>query len=77
MTDEVLADLASIGGEQLCPQAKYLTPEQVAAWHGMGYNVRAWGVTDFTLMKNAYDFGVDGMTVNFPDQLIRYMTAKQ
>ena len=77
VTDEVLADLASIGGEQLCPRAKYVTAENVEKWHFMGYNVRAWGVTDFDLMKNAYDCGVDGMTVNFPDQLIRYMTAKQ
>ncbi len=77
VTEEILADLASIGGEQLCPQAKYVTAENVAAWHAMGYNVRAWGVTDFELMKNACDYGVDGMTVNFPDQLIRYRISKQ
>jgi glycerophosphoryl diester phosphodiesterase len=77
VTDEVLSDLASVGGEQLCPRAKFVNAEDVAKWHAMGLNVRAWGVTDFALMKNAYDCGVDGMTVNFPDQLIRYMTAKQ
>ena len=77
VTDEVLSDLASVGGEQLCPRATFVNAEDVAKWHAMGLNVRAWGVTDFALMKNAYDCGVDGMTVNFPDQLIRYMTAKQ
>ncbi len=77
VNDQVLSDLASIGGEQLCPKAILVTAENVEKWHGMGLNVRAWGVTDFNLMKNAYDCGVDGMTVNFPDQLIRYMTAKQ
>ena len=77
VTDEVLADLASVGGEQLCPRATFVNAEDVAKWHAMGLNVRAWGVANFDLMKNAYDCGVDGMTVNFPDQLIRYMVAKQ
>ncbi len=77
VTDETLSDLAAIGGEQLCPRAKFVTKENVEKWHAMGYNVRAWGATDFDLMKNAYDCGVDGMTVNFPDQLIRYMVQKQ
>ena len=77
VTDEVLSDLASVGGEQLCPRATFVNAEDVAKWHAMGLNVRAWGVTNFDLMKNAYDCGVDGMTVNFPDQLVRYMVAKQ
>jgi glycerophosphoryl diester phosphodiesterase len=77
VNDELLQQLAAIGGEQLCPRAKYVTAENVEKWHAMGYNVRAWGVTDFDLMKNAYDCGTDGMTVNFPDQLIRYMVQKQ
>ena len=77
VTDQTLADLASIGGEQLCPRATLVNADAVAKWHAMGLNVRAWGVSDFDLMKNAYDCGVDGMTVNFPDQLVRYMTAKQ
>ena len=77
VTDEILSDLASIGGEQLCPRATFVNAEDVAKWHAMGLNVRAWGVANFDLMKNAYDCGVDGMTVNFPDQLIRYMVAKQ
>ena len=77
VTEEILSDLASIGGEQLCPRATFVNAEDVAKWHAMGLNVRAWGVTNFDLMKNAYDCGVDGMTVNFPDQLVRYMVAKQ
>ena len=77
VTDEVLSDLASIGGEQLCPRATVVNASEVEKWHAMGLNVRAWGANNFDLMKNAYDCGVDGMTVNFPDQLIRYMVQKQ
>jgi hypothetical protein len=27
-------------------------------------------------MKTAYDVGVDGMTVNFPDKLVDYIASK-
>lgn len=35
-----------------------------------------WGVTDEQLMQAAYDAGVDGMTVNFPDKLRAYIKEK-
>ena len=75
--DEAIARMKEIGGEQLCPQAENVTAEKVSAWHEMGYSVRAWGVADVELMKLAYDSGVDGMTVNFPDLLVSYAIAKQ
>lgn len=58
---------------EYCPQAQMITKEKVEKWHKMGFNVRAWGVYDEALMKKAYDAGVDGMTVNFPDKLSAYM----
>ena len=75
--DERIERVRAIGGEQLCPQAKNITAEKVKLWHKMGYDVRAWGVTNVKLMKNAYDCGVDGMTVNFPDLLVSYLVSKQ
>lgn len=75
--EETLLRLQELGGEQLCPQAENLTPEKVAKWHGMGYEVRAWGCSDVHLMRHAYHCGVDGMTVNFPDRLVSYMVSKQ
>ena len=71
-----IENIKAIGGEQLCPQAKNVTAEKVSHWHEMGYSVRAWGVTNVRLMKNAYDCGVDGMTVNFPDLLVSYIISK-
>ena len=39
----------------------------------MGLRVRAWGVKDEDLMRQSYEAGVDGMTVNFPDKLAKYL----
>ena len=74
--DELLLKMKEIGIGQLCPRATNLTKEKVDKWHELGFNVRAWGVKDVTIMKNAYDAGVDGMTVNFPDRLIEYIIHK-
>ena len=35
--------------------------------------MRAWGIADCEIMKNAYDAGTHGMTVNFPDLLTKYI----
>lgn len=73
VTDELLADMQKNGIRELCPKADQITKEKVDTWHLLGFRVRAWGVTDENLMKNAYDCGVDGMTVNFPDKLKSYI----
>lgn len=73
VTEELLADMKHRGITELCPQADLLTREKVAHWRELGFGVRAWGVADEDLMKHAYDCGVDGMTVNFPDKLKAYM----
>ena len=73
----MLEKMKQIGIGQLCPRGAHLTPEKVAKWHADGFEVRAWGIANVELMKHAYDCGVDGMTVNFPDRLIAYMVEKQ
>lgn len=67
--DETIEKLKLIGGEEICPAAEVLTEEKIEKWHKAGLNVRAWGVANEELMKKAYDCGVNGMTVNFPDKL--------
>ena len=74
--DALLAEMKKLGIGQLCPRGMYLTAEKVANWHAAGFEVRAWGITDVAIMQNAYDCGVDGMTVNFPDRLIAYIIQK-
>lgn len=77
VTEELLMDMQRQGIGELCPKASLLTQEKVAYWHTLGFSVRAWGVSDEALMKYAYDCGVDGMTVNFPDQLKKYIEEKK
>jgi len=72
-SDETVEFLKQIGAEEICPNAKDVTPERVAHWHREGLNVRAWGVANEELMRNVYDSMADGMTINFPDKLTEYI----
>ena len=74
--DALLEELKAMGAEQLCPEAPDVTAETVARWHADGFEVRAWGVKDEVLMRQVYDAGADGMTVNFPDKLTQYIAEK-
>jgi len=73
--EEVIEQISSIGGVQICPPASQITPQLVAFAGAKGLEVRAWGVSDEAAMSRAVEAGVDGMTVNFPDKLIAYLRA--
>ena len=73
VTGETLARMKTIGCDELCPKAALVNAESVAAWHREGFRVRAWGVSNEELMRQVYDSGADGMTVNFPDKLCAYI----
>lgn len=73
-TDEgMLRELVALGAAEYCPYGPSVTPEAVKAWHALGLSVRAWGIANEKIMKTVYDAGVDGMTANFPDALLRYI----
>lgn len=74
--EKIIADLRKIGAEELCPRGSDITPERVRLWKSMGFGVRAWGISNTDVMKAVYDAGADGMTVNFPDELTRYIKEK-
>lgn len=71
-----IQQLLSIGGEEMAPDAKGITKEMMANLRNNGLGVRAWGVVNTALMRKACKMGVDGMTVNFPDKLFRYLGGK-
>ncbi|MBQ2757686.1 MAG: MBL fold metallo-hydrolase [Clostridia bacterium] len=77
LNEQTVPALLQLGGEEICPRADTVTPELVAAWHALGLNVRAWGVSNEALMRHVYDCGADGMTVNFPDKLTAYIKEQQ
>ena len=74
--DQLLAQMQTDGIEELCPKVSALDAEKVQYWHQLGFGVRAWGAFNEDLMRQAYDAGVDGMTVNFPDKLQAYIAEK-
>ena len=76
--DDALVDkLVVMEAAEICPHGQDVTPENVAKWHARGLSVRAWGIADEEIMKKVYDAGADGMTVNFPDLLLRYIAEKE
>lgn len=76
VSEELLIDMRKQGITELCPKADILSADKVAYWQSLGFRVRAWGISDESIMKLAYDSGVDGMTVNFPDMLAVYLKEK-
>ena len=74
--DGVINALVELGVDEICPKASIVTEDKVEKWHRIGFNVRAWGVSDEELMKKVYEAGADGMTVNFPDLLSGYISEK-
>lgn len=69
VTEETIRQLRQMDASEICPKAEDLTAEQVYRWHREGFRVRAWGVKNAEIMRHAFQCGVDGMTVNFPDLL--------
>ncbi len=71
--DAVINSLIAIGADEICPKASLVTGDKVNEWHRIGFNVRAFGVSNEELMKAVYEAGADGMTVNAPDVLRAYI----
>ncbi len=74
ITEGILATAKHMGIAQICPQASTITAEIVRLLHNEGFTVRAWGVPSEDLMRAVVRSGADGMTVNFPDKLIQYLS---
>jgi len=57
--------------ECFCPRAEKITRPLVDHWRSLGFFIRACGVKNVEMMKNAIQAGVDGMTFDFPDALLK------
>ena len=76
ITSSLLKKLAEKQVNQICPRAAGLTRPDVQAARQLGFSIRAWGVKDEAIMRHAVSCGVDGMTIDFPDKLARYLKDK-
>ena len=66
---ELIDAMKEAGIYQYCPRASTWTKEWDRRFREAGFSIRAWGVTDESLMMKMLEMHVDGMTVNFPDKL--------
>ena len=75
-SEEAIEELLEMHADEICPMGKNLSAEDVQRYHRLGFNVRAWGISDEQIMRAVYDMGADGMTVNFPDKLTAYIKER-
>lgn len=68
--------LLSINGSQICPQAKFVTSEDILLAKNNNIGVRLWGVLNEDIMKKVYNLDIEGMTVNFPDKLNKLLNGE-
>ena len=70
ISEKTIARVRRAGITQFCPIARKVTKALVDRWRSQGLYIRAWGVKNVALMRQAISAGVDGMTVDFPDVLL-------
>jgi len=70
ISEKTVARVRHAGVTQFCPLARKVTKALVDRWRSQGLFIRAWGVKNVALMRQAISAGVDGMTVDFPNVLL-------
>ena len=68
---EPWAAAATVEADALHPHYEYVLPEMVAAAHQRGYLVHPWTVNKPAEMAQQISYGVDGITTNYPDLLVK------
>ena len=74
---ENINKLLKICGNQICPIAEKVTEEGIKLANENGLGVRLWGVFNEKIMEDVYLLDIQGMTVNFPDKLLKLLEDKR
>lgn len=74
---DAIAQAHELRLRQICPRARTVTAELVGRLHAEGFIVRAWGVDSEALMRQVVEASADGMTINFPDKLLAYLSSSR
>lgn len=77
LSQELLEEARKEGIWQICPKASILTDEWNERIRKEGFSVRAWGVDSVETMNNMLDKCVDGMTINFPEKLVKEIKERK
>jgi glycerophosphoryl diester phosphodiesterase len=59
----------SAGADTYCPDYRFLDAAQVRACHAAGVRVLPWTVNEEADWRRLIDWGVDGITTDYPDRL--------
>ena len=73
ISKENIEKLLRINGTQICPRASLVSKEDIEIANNNGLGVRLWGIDNEEIMKKVYKLNIEGMTVNFPDKLIKLL----
>ena len=73
ISKENIEKLLKINGNQICPRASLVSKEDIEIANNNGLGVRLWGIDNEEIMKKVYALNIEGMTVNFPDKLIKLL----
>ena len=71
VSDKCVEEVIQAHVQNLCPRAEKITGQLVDKWHSSGLFVRACGVKNTAMMRDVIDAGVDGMTFDFPNVLLK------
>ncbi len=77
INEENIKELLKIKGNQICPEATKVFPEDIELAYKNGLGVRLWGVANEEIMEKVYFLNTEGMTVNFPDKLYQLMEVNK
>lgn len=81
-TAVLIAGTAAVASERLvhdagaaiyCPDYSFVDRWQVDRLHAAGVRVIPWTVNDLEAMRRLLDWGVDGITTDYPDRLIQIL----
>jgi glycerophosphoryl diester phosphodiesterase len=59
-----------------CPEVDFLDERQVRQIHEAGFRVIPWTVNDSEDWQKLLEWGVDGITTDFPDRLAEFLTTR-
>jgi glycerophosphoryl diester phosphodiesterase len=66
----------SAGADVYCPDYRFLDAAQVRACHAAGVRVLPWTVNDEADWLRLLDWGVDGITTDYPDRLAGLLRSR-
>jgi len=67
----------SAGADTYCPDYQFLDEPQVKACHAAGVRVIPWTVNEKADWLRLLDWGVDGITTDYPDRLARLLRRRK